>query len=392
VRDRQKPQRHAPRAVLMIAPAFRPLVGGYERAAERLSASLADAGLRVVVITEHRDRSWPTIERIDGYEVRRLFCLFRRNLHTVTSMLSFTDFLLRRGGDFDIWHVHQSGSLAALAVVLGRLLRRPVVLKLTSSAEMGLEEAIGNGIRGRILGTLHRRVAACVALTEETRTEAIRFGIPRERVHIIPNGVDGQLFRPASPHERAAARRQLGLGCDRLVLSVGRLSPEKNPLGLLDAWAAVSRDARVGAVLVLVGDGPQSQRVRGKVATLGLDDVVLPGQQADVALWYRAADVCVVPSRVEGLCNSMLEAMASGVPVISTRVSGSSVLVEAPPAGLVVDVGSTRDLAHAMQSVLLDAELRARLGQNARQRFASHFSLTGVTQVTLSLYQGLLSR
>src|SRR4029453_1870559 len=172
-----------PIRVLMISPQFRPLVGGYERAAERLSAALAEVGLRVVVIAERRARSWAAVERIDGYEVRRLSCSYRRHRHAVTSLLSFASFLLRYGREFDIWHVHLYGYHAALAVALGELMRRPVVLKLTSSAAMGIETALGSGIAGRILGFFHRRVSACLAGTEETRAEAICFGIPAQRIY-----------------------------------------------------------------------------------------------------------------------------------------------------------------------------------------------------------------
>jgi len=149
-------------------PQFRPLVGGYERAAERLSAALAEAGLHVVVITERRERAWPAVELIDGYEVRRLSCLYRRHLHAVSSLLSFAGFLLRHGRAFDIWHVHQYGSHATLAIALGKLLHRPVVLKLTNSAAMGIEKALGNGIVGRITAFFHQRVSACIAVSEET--------------------------------------------------------------------------------------------------------------------------------------------------------------------------------------------------------------------------------
>ena len=83
--------------VLMISPEFRPIVGGYERAAERLSTALVEAGIRVVVIAERRDRAWPAIEAINGYEIRRLPCSYRRHLHTITSLLSFAGFLLRHG-------------------------------------------------------------------------------------------------------------------------------------------------------------------------------------------------------------------------------------------------------------------------------------------------------
>jgi glycosyltransferase involved in cell wall biosynthesis len=386
-------QRGPTLAVLMISPQFRPLVGGYERAAERLSGALTKAGVCVVVITERRDHAWPAVEYVDGFEVRRLSCAYRRYLHTITSLLAFARFLLRHGREFDVWHVHQYGFHAALAVALGKVLRRPVVLKLMSSAAAGIEIAIGSGIVGRILGCFHRRVSACLAVSEETREEAIRFGIPAQHIHLVPNGVDGRQFHPASPEERAAARGTLGLHCERLVLYVGRLSPEKNPIGLLAAWAAIDTEVREGALLALVGDGPDWDQVHAKARMPHLaGSIHLAGQRSDVAMWYRAADVYVIPSLLEGLSNTMIEAMASGLPIIATRVSGSSILVESKSAGLLVDVGDLQELAAAIESLLRDSSLRMQLGVNARLTFESRFSLDTLSKKMILLYEVLLDR
>jgi glycosyltransferase involved in cell wall biosynthesis len=379
--------------VLMISPQFRPLVGGYERAAERLSAALAEEGLRVVIIAERRDRAWPAMERSDGYEVRRLSCSYRRNVHTITSLLSFADFLLRHGREFDVWHVHTYGIHAALAVALGKVLRRPVLVKLMNTGAEGLAATMGSGVAGRILGYLHRRVSACIAISDETRVEAIRFGVPPERIHLIPNGVNSREFHPASPEERNVARRALGLNCERLVLYVGRLVPEKNPLGLLDAWAAMDTKAREGAVLALVGDGPHRDEVQARAQAPDLaGSVHLAGMRSDVEIWYRAADVYVIASYNEGLSNSMIEALACGLPVISTRVSGSSILVESPAAGLVVDIGNVENLAGALESILLDKSMRTRLGENARLTFEARFSLETLSKKMILLYEGLLDQ
>lgn len=376
--------------VLMISPQFRPLVGGYELAAERLSGALAAAGVKVVIIAERRDPAWSALERIDGYEVRRLSCWYRRSFHTITSLLSFAGFLLRHGREFDIWHVHQFGVHAALAVAMGKLLHRPVVLKLTNSGPMGIAMTLRGGIVGRVLKFLHRRVSACLALTEETRAEAISFGIPAERVHLIPNGVDGREFRPASQEERNAARRALALDCRNVVLCVGRLSPEKNPIGLLEAWVAIDSKAREGALLALVGDGPDRAPVYARAQAPEIARTVhMAGQRSDVATWYRAADLCVIPSVNEGLSNAMIEALASGLPVISTRVSGSSILLEVPVTGLVVDVGNRAELAAALQALLKDASKRLRLGENARRKFEIHFSLETLARKMIVLYEAL---
>ena len=115
-----------PVRVLMISPQFRPLVGGYERAAERLSVALAEAGMRVVVIAERRDRAWPAVECIDGYEVRRLSCSYRRHLHVVTSLLSFRRLpvasrpCIRRLACASIWFSRGAGRGIGQVFCIGR--------------------------------------------------------------------------------------------------------------------------------------------------------------------------------------------------------------------------------------------------------------------------------
>ncbi len=379
--------------MLMLSPQFRPIVGGYERAAERLSESVARAGLGVTVITEGREKSWPAVEHADGYVVRRLPCSYRRHGHAASSLLSFAAFLLRHGREYDVWHVHQYGLHAALAIGLGRLLHRPVALKLTSSGPTGIDLALGNSVGGDLLRACHRRVDACIAVSLETHNEATRFGVPDRRVHTIPNGVSGELFRPVNPRERAEAREAVGLACRRVVLFVGRLSAEKNPLGLLEAFAALPSEARDRTMLVLVGDGPQAECVGARALMPDLHGSVrLAGMQRDVAAWYRAADVYVLPSLTEGLSNTMIEAMASGLPVISTRVSGSSVLRnKGVVAGLVVEVEDTRALTDSMRMLLMDDLMRSDLGANARLLFDSSFSIEVVSQRTIALYRALVA-
>ena len=377
----------------MISPQFRPLVGGYERAAERLSSAVAATGVRVVVVAERRDRAWAKAERSSGYEVLRLWCVYRPHVHALTSLLSCGAYLLWRGRRFDVWHVHQYGAHAALAVAVGRVLRRPVVLKLTSSGSAGgIAKVVGASGHVRALACWHRRVAACVATSEETAREAVSFGIPAERVYLIPNGVDGSEFRPATSIERVAARRLLGVACARMVLYVGRLSPEKNPLGLLDAWARIPESSRLGALLVYLGDGSEVSHVRDRIKALGLTSSVrLAGLHGDVSRWYQAADFLTLSSLREGLSNSMIEAMASGLPVISTRVSGASVLEQEPASGIVVDIADTVQYARAIDRLLWEDALRVRLGENARRRFEATFSLKLVADRTIQMYDSVLS-
>lgn len=376
--------------VLMITPQFRPLTGGYERAAERLSRELAREGHAVTVLAERRDRAWPAIEVNGRFMVRRLFCVFRAGLHMITSLPAYAAFILRHGAVFDVIHVHQYGQHAGLAVLLGRLRRTPVVLKMTSTSTEGISRLSGTTLRARLLATLHRRVDACIATTVSAAQEARRFRIPDERVHQVPNGLDTDQFMPVDGTTKAELRRQLGIPGGPVCLYVGRLSPAKDPEGLITAWAVV-HDSVPEARLVIVGDGPLRDAVRARIRSLNLGGCVsLAGEQSEVTGWYQAADLFVLPSRYEGLSNSLLEAMSCGLPVVSTRVSGSVEIFEAADIGAIVPADDSAALALALTRLLQDEDGRRRCGECARTYAMREFSISSVTRRTVELYRQLL--
>jgi glycosyltransferase involved in cell wall biosynthesis len=378
---------------LMVSPQFRPVVGGYERAAERLSAELVRLGHEVTVIAERRDRSWPAREQQDGVMVRRLWCLYRPHLHHVTSLATFALFLFTQGWRFHVWHIHQYGLHAVLAVVLGKLLHRPVVLKLTSSKDHGIQQVVADmplaaSARAWLLG-----IDAMVATTQETRAEAQAFGIQADRVYVVGNGIDTQIFHPRSHDERLGLRRQLSVDADGMVVFVGRLSQEKNPDGLLHAWQLALPNLTAGWKLVLVGDGPMRGELEAFADGERLTDTVLfTGQQTNVESWLGAADVYVLASHNEGLSNTLLEAMSSGLPVVSTRVSGVPEIVEEVGAGLVVDVGQKDQLADALTRLANDSSLRSQMGRAGRTVILKTYSINHVAKLHERLYYNLLNR
>lgn len=360
----------------MVCPQFRPLTGGYERAAERLSIALVSRGHDVTVITERRDRAWAHREVMAGVHIRRLWCIYRGGLHALTSLTSLAVWLLLRGRRFAVWHVHQYGAHATVAVLLGKVLRRPVVLKLTSSGEQGLSAALERLRLPLLHRWAHRRVQACLAVSEETLLEAKTFGLPRSRIHTIGNGVDPTLLRPADRYEREAARQALGLGSGFVAVAVGRLAIEKNPVGLINAWANALQRLPLGAQLVWIGGGPMHLEISTYLDQIGLNQSVrLAGHSDDVPLWLRAADAFLLSSRNEGMANTMLEAMACGLPCAATAVSGTRQLLSKTGAGIVVPVGDMEALADAMVVLATDPMARKRMGEQARQAILDDYSL-----------------
>jgi glycosyltransferase involved in cell wall biosynthesis len=374
----------------MIAPQFRPLVGGYERAAERLSGALVARGLDVEVVTERRDRRWPAAETVDGVRVRRLWCIPVKGLHRLTALATLGTYLLVVGRRYDVWHVHQHGDSAALARVIGWALRRPVVLKMTSTGSLGIEAVLAKHRLPALMRATHRRFDAVVALTRETAAEANRFGIPSPRIRVLANGLDVHAFRPASPGERLEARRQLGLGTAPCVTFVGRLVTDKNLPALLAGWERAMDQLPPDWRLLIVGDGPLRGALDEASAPLqAAGRVVMAGERHDVEVWLKASDVYVSTSDREGLSNTMLEAMACGLPIVATRVSGVTELIEETQAGITVEVGDVEGIARALVEMSRSATSREAFGRRAREVVTTRCSLETVGAAHEALYEQL---
>jgi glycosyltransferase involved in cell wall biosynthesis len=374
--------------ILMVCAQFRPIVGGYERAAERLSNALAARGHHVDVVTERRDRAWPRLELSGRIRIIRLPCLYRRHLHTLTALVSLAAFMLSRRDRYDVVHVHQYGVSAALAIMLARLNRSCTVLKLRSTGTQGIAVELMNFSFGSLLAFAHRQVDACVAPSTTGCQEAISFGIPEERVHLVPNGLDTQHFKPADADTKSRLRERFRLGGGPLVLFLARLVEAKEPGLLLDAWVTVM-SALPSAQLVVVGDGPERQRMmRHPVVRNG--HVRMVGESEDVVGWHQASDLFVICSSREGLSNSLLEALSCGIPVVSTNVSGSIDIFSRADVGELVAFGDPAELAAAILRMLRAHDRRRACGRNARALVLRDFSVEKVALRTEHVYRSAL--
>jgi glycosyltransferase involved in cell wall biosynthesis len=187
------------------------------------------------------------------------------------------------------------------------------------------------------------------------------------RVHVLPNGVNTGRFKPGpGPGE---VRRRFELGSDRVVIGhVARFSPVKNHELLLDAFARVRTECPE-AFLALVGDGPLRGQVQAQATSLGIaEHVGFCGLCMDPSPLYRDFDIFVLPSLLEQTSMSILEAMASALPVVATRVGGSPDLLDHGHVGTLVESGDQAQLANALISLIRDPGKRHQIGQSARAR------------------------
>jgi sugar transferase (PEP-CTERM/EpsH1 system associated) len=214
-------------------------------------------------------------------------------------------------------------------------------------------------------------------------------GIPAHKVTTIHNGVDLDRFGAV---ERRAARDELGLPLEALVIgTIGRLDPVKDQAALVRALSGLRR-CHPEACLVIAGDGPCRDALTRLSLELGVEDRVwLLGQRSDVPVVLAAMDVFALPSIAEGMSNTALEAMATGLPVVATRVGGSPELVADGLTGRLVPRGDERALREALAAYLEDSHLRDVHGKAARQRAAEQFGLDRMCKAYMDLYRRVMA-
>lgn len=238
-------------------------------------------------------------------------------------------------------------------------------------------------------------VTRYVALSGHIRDYLVqRVGVAPDRIERICNGVDTARFRPAAGGRGAIPGCPFTDPALWLVGTVGRLQAVKDPANLARAFVrAVSRDPAVRARLrlVLVGDGPLRPEIEQILSQGGVRDLAwLAGERADVPDVLRGLDLFVLPSLAEGISNSILEAMATGLPVVATKVGGNSELVEGGLTGALVPRANPEALADSMLRYLHEPPTARRHGKAGRSRAEREFSLARMVADYDGLYGRLL--
>jgi glycosyltransferase involved in cell wall biosynthesis len=246
---------------------------------------------------------------------------------------------------------------------------------------------IYNKLDQRVLRYADRVVAVAESMRKRARDE---FKVRDEKIRLIHNAIE--LPDADAPAANDDLRRVHGLLREhRVVAAIGRLSPEKDQMTLLRALprvAAAVPDVR----LLLVGDGPDRALLEAHCDDNRLRDrVVFTGYQENINAYYRILDLLVLPSRLEGHPNTVLEAMSFGVPVLASRVGGVPEIIDGPN-GVMVEPGDPIALADRMIELLRDEGLRRTIGANGRNSLYPKFSPERRAREIMSVYDELVPR
>ena len=329
-----------------------------------------------------------------------------RYSHAVVCLTNSTDFAKRLGSDNVAIHaLHKKpGKDAGVYPRFWRLLRalRPAIVHTRNIGTLDLAPlAALAGVPVRIHGEhgwdasdaggqsrKYRRLRRCcdpmvtqyVAVSQDIeRWLTTYIGIRRAKVRHLCNGVDTDLFRPDGPAATLFGRERNADDDTVTIGTVGRMDPIKALNVLIAAVAQLVSDnprSRRRLRLVIVGDGPTYTAVSEQVREAALDDIVfLAGHRKDIPEVLRSLDLFVLPSQNEGISNTVLEAMATGLPVVGTNVGGNPELIQDARTGYLVPPNSPGELAAAIRRYVDDAGLRRDHGRAARRRAQELFSL-----------------
>lgn len=218
--------------------------------------------------------------------------------------------------------------------------------------------------------------------------------VPAHKCRMLANGIDAERFHPRVTGE-AVLPEGTPFGAEHIVIgTVGRVQAVKDHATLIDAFALLCDMVPAMPVrLAIVGDGPLLEAMREKVAALDLRDRIwLAGARADVAQVLRSLNVFAISSIAEGTPGSALEAMASGLPVVGTRVGGIPEVVDDGVTGTLVAASDPAALAAALEGYVLDPALAARHGSAGRERVLRNYSMTAMVAAYHGLYDTLCER
>jgi glycosyltransferase involved in cell wall biosynthesis len=258
--------------------------------------------------------------------------------------------------------------------------------RLAGAAAIHTKHGVNPGSRGHMM--LRRAAAqlthAFVAVSDTTAAQAKQQrDAPERRLHMIANGIRLDRYRP-DPAARAVAREELGLGDAWVVGTVGRLDEYKNQALLVRAMAPMlSSEVR----LVIVGDGPTRAAVEAEIARLPDPSlVVMTGRRMDVPALMPAFDVFALSSKTEGLPLVVPEAMAAGLPIVTTSVGGLPSVIDEGETGMLVPVEEVA-LRDALARLAADRPLAKQLGARARERALERYSYDRMVDAYLALYR-----
>jgi L-malate glycosyltransferase len=415
--------------ILMVIAAFHPYIGGAEKQAHKLAEELMQKGIEVSVVTGRWNNNLKKIEKINGLKIyrnsvslnflnkeklntdagifdtiileknikfrkiklflRKLFNRFRVYFYQLTLFY----FLIKHRKNYDIIHVHQVLYPAFVSALCGKILKKPVIAKVGNSGYNSDINQIKKFSEGKLqLRYIFKHITKIICTTSAMEKEFRQEGLPDYKIVKIYNGVAVENFKRSYKN------------CNS-ILFIGRFIYNKNIFILLHAFSVIINTINKDAKLMLVGDGPEREIIHNHINELGIaENTVLTGMVNNTEKYIKECDIFILPSLVEGLSNSLIEAMSYSMPCIVSNIDGNiEVIGNSQQAGkintsdfiktengLLFNPEDIYGLVNAYNYLYKDEQARVKTGKGAFARIKSAFDIKLIARKYEELYKGIL--
>jgi len=365
-----------------------PTYGGSGVLATELGKRLAQLGHEIHFI------SYALPYRLKGYysnvyfhEVQvSSYPLFEYQPYTLTLAVKMHEVVEEYG--LDLLHVHYAIPHATSAWIAKEMLGRDHPIKLITTLHGTDITLVGQEVSFKSITRFSiGKSDGVTAVSRYLYDRTVKLLEVHKPIEIIPNFVDTELFK-RSPR-RDCSRDLLSPDGARVIIHISNMRPVKRLPDVIKVFAQVSRELKVR--LVMVGDGPERGGAHRLAEELGVGDrVVFLGAQESIASLLNCADVALQPSATESFGLSILEALSTGVPVVSTRCGGPEEVVLHGQCGFLSEVGDVDDMSANLIRLLTDRELYESFSRVARQRVVENYTIEKVTGLYLDYYRRIL--
>jgi glycosyltransferase involved in cell wall biosynthesis len=365
------------------------MIGGAEVAVAELSNALHNLGVEVTIIAPKYHKRNANSSLTADIRVKRL------GLIPIIPFLPMVYTTVRFERSADVIHAHFLYPSGFAGLICKYILRKPCVVTM-HGMDILVDKSIGYGMRldwrlDLIIKLVLRNVDALIAPSKSIAREAIKAGADPSKVHVIPNGVDISRFNPSINGEEM--RRELGIDRqEHVVLLVANFRPVKGYTYLVKAIPLILKEYPK-TKFIFCGKGSDKQTIANMIKSLGLsENVILAGfiDNKEIPMYYAAADVFVLPSVVEGASIVILEALASGKPVVAPPTGSIPEVIRNGLSGILVDPADSVQLARAIIRYLENPRLRRTACRVGRKEIVQNYSWKAVADKTLTLYKSLL--
>lgn len=371
--------------VLMLSQYYwRGSLGGAERQIISLAPYMQKSAIEIHMIARRQNSNIPQNEDMDGVFVYRT-PVFRFGALTAIAYILFTLWKIRQIKP-DIIHAYGLFSTTSAAMFARKIYQIPVVAKVLRGGILGDVIRIKAKLFGqRRMDLLTHNVDGFVAISDEIIQELTLEGVAQNRCHYIPNGVDISRFYPITREAKGKQRQTLGLPVDQtIVIFVGRLVPAKRVNLLLSAWGKISQ-RHDHAHLYIVGEGKDKEKLQAMAG----EHVTFAGYQSNIAQWLQVADLYILPSVAEGLSNSLLEAMATALPIIVTAVGDAPKLID-KNRGWCIPPDDEDAIYQSLDEALTYLENARKMGKNSRKMIEEQYQLSATAKQLRHLYEEVI--